>query len=64
MTDTLPPRNRRAADARRHEPGNDTLGIVLRAVALAALALGIGIGASLLVDARHMGHPGASTARR
>ena len=64
MTDTSPPRNRRAADARHRDPGSDTLGIVLRAIALAALALGLGIGASLLVDARHMGHPGSTAVPR
>ena len=58
MTDT--PHNRRAAD-RRRDPDDGTLGIVLRAVALAALALGLGMAASLLVDARHAESPGAST---
>ena len=64
MTDTLPPRNRRARDPSNPDRGSGTLGIVLRAVALAALALGLGIGASLLVDARNMGHPAVGSARR
>ena len=64
MTHTLPPRNRRAADARHHERGSDTLGIVLRAVALAALALGLGIGASLLVDAGQMHRASAAMVPR
>jgi hypothetical protein len=64
MTETLPPRNRRAADTPRHHGASGALGIVLRAIALAALALGLGVAASLLVDALHPAQPGAAAARR
>ena len=60
MTDT--PRNRRAADRERRSADDGTLGIVLRAVALAALALGLGMAASMLVDARHESQPGGRAA--
>ena len=62
MTDALPRQD-------RHRPGAsrrarlDALGIVIRAVALAALALGLGVGASLLVDS-HTGRPEGAAVRR
>jgi hypothetical protein len=45
-----------------HGDPSDMVGIVLRAVALAALAISIGIGASLLVDSRHTGYLGVTSA--
>ena len=63
MTHSLPESKRRSADAKRRG-AEDAMGTVLRAVALAALALGIGVGASLLVDTRQPGHPGVPAAAR
>jgi hypothetical protein len=62
MTHLVPERNRRAGDAKRRDEAGDMIGIVLRAVALAALAISIGIGASLLVDSRHAGYLGVTRA--
>ena len=52
--------NRRGPD---DESAPTTWHIVLRSIALAALALSIGIAASWLVDPRHPGHPGAHSPR-
>ena len=43
-------------DATRGGPQEDVLGVVLRACALAALALAIGVGASQLQEARPAGY--------
>ena len=40
---------------KRAARGEDVVGLVLRSIALAALALAVGIAASLLVDARQVG---------
>ena len=64
MTDSWPEHNRRAGDTKRRGESEDIVGIVLRAVALAALALGIGLAASLLVDTRHAGYLGVPAAQR
>ena len=62
MTDALP-RQERYREGAPRRPRFDALGIVIRAVALAALALGLGVGASLLVDS-HMGRPEGAAIRR
>jgi hypothetical protein len=62
MVPFVPEKNRRASDTTRRRQPDDLVGIVLRAVALAALAISIGIGASLLVDSRHAGYLGVSSA--
>jgi hypothetical protein len=64
MTDSWPEHNRRAGDAKGGGKPEDIVGIVLRAVALAALALSIGLAASLLVDTRHGGYLGVPAAQR
>lgn len=50
--------------SKRRGGPDDVVGMVLRAVALAALALGIGVGASLLVDTRQAGYLGTPAAKR
>jgi hypothetical protein len=64
MTHSWPDHKRRAGDEKRRGESDDIVGIILRAVALAALALGIGLAASLLVDTRHGGDLGVPALQR
>ena len=44
--------------------GADAVGLVVRAVALAGLALALGAGVSMLVDAGHAAQPAVASASR
>ena len=46
----------RRVDTGRRDESEDVVGIVLRAIALAAIALSIGVGASLLLESRPAGY--------